>query len=397
MKIANRVASLSESATLAMDAKAKQMKADGIDVVNFGAGEPDFDTPEFIKDAAKRALDAGKTKYCPASGLPELKTAIVEKFAKDNGLTYKPSQISVNIGGKHSLFNIILTIVERGGQVLIPAPYWVSYYEMARAAEGVPVIIPATADTDFKITPDQLKAAITPRTVALILNSPSNPTGSLYTPDELAALADVLIQKDILCISDELYEKLIYDGSIHASIASLRPGMVERTIVVNGLSKAYSMTGWRLGYCAGPQPIMTAINVLQSHSTSNATTFAQWAAVEALRNGDADVEKMRQAFDERRKHIVERLRALPGVKCNLPKGAFYAFPDMSDYHGRSFGGKTIKHSMDLADYLLEEGKVSVVPGAAFGADAHQRFSYATSMDNINKGIDRVASALAKLA
>ncbi|MCX7716991.1 MAG: pyridoxal phosphate-dependent aminotransferase [Candidatus Sumerlaeaceae bacterium] len=397
IKLAARVASLSESVTLAIDAKAKAMKSQGIDVVNFGAGEPDFDTPAHIKEAAKKALDAGKTKYAPAAGLPELKAALAEKFQRDNGLSYKPSQISVNVGGKHSLFNAIMALVDRGDQVIIPAPYWVSYYEMVHAAEGTPVILPATADEDFKISPQALEAAITPRTVAVILNSPSNPTGSVYTAAELEALAEVIIKKDIVCISDELYEYLIYDNLAHVSIAGVRPGMLERTLVVNGFSKAYSMTGWRLGYCAGPQPLIDAINTLQSHSTSNATTFCQWAALEALKGSQEDVQKMKAAFDQRRKLLVEGLRGIPGVKCTMPAGAFYAFPDMSAFHGRKTpDGKVIGDSLQLAEYVLEDAKVGIVPGAAFGADAHQRFSYATSNENIEKGLGRLKESLAKL-
>lgn len=395
-KIAGRVAALSESATLKIDAKAKQMKADGIDVVNFTAGEPDFDTPVHIKDAAKKALDAGKTKYTPSAGILELRQAICEKLDKENGLQYKPGQILVSIGAKHSLFNIILTIIERGDQVIIPAPYWVSYYEMVQAAEGVPVVVQTTAEADFKITPEQLKAVCTPRTAAIILCSPSNPTGSVYTQDELNALANVIIEKDLVCISDEIYEKLLYDGRKHASIATL-PGMKERTLVVNGFSKAYSMTGWRLGYAAGPANIIAAMNTLQSHSTSGATTFAQWGALEALKAPQDDVEKMRVAFDERRNYLVERLNKIPGVKCNMPGGAFYAFPDMSAYHGKTApDGKVITGSMELTEYLLEEAKCSAVPGVAFGAEAHQRFSYALSKDSIKKGIDRIEEALKKL-
>lgn len=396
-KIAARVAGLSESVTLAIDSKAKAMKAEGADVVNFGAGEPDFDTPDQVKAAAKAALDAGRTKYVAASGLPELKAAIAEKLKKDNNLDYKPGQISVNIGAKHSLFNIILTIVERGDEVLIPAPYWVSYYDMVKCAEGVPVILPTTAESDFKITPEQLRAAITPKTVAVILNSPSNPTGAMYNEAELRALADVIVEKDILCISDEIYEKLVYDGEKHFSIASANPGIYQRTFTVNGFSKAYSMTGWRLGYIAGPAELMAAINRLQSHSTSNATTFAQWGAVEALKSGEPDIERMLKAFDERRRFLVDRLNSIEGVRCNTPKGAFYAFPDMSAFHGRTTpSGKVIGGSLDLAEYILTEALTSIVPGAAFGAENHQRLSYATSMENLKKGTDRIEEALRKL-
>lgn len=396
-KIAARVAGLSESVTLAIDAKAKAMKAEGADVVNFGAGEPDFDTPDQVKNAAKAALDAGKTKYVASGGLPELKSAIIEKLRTENNLEYKPNQVMVNIGAKHSLFNVIMTVVERGDQVIIPAPFWVSYYDMVKCAEGEPVILETTAEADFKITPDQLREAITTKTVAVIINSPSNPTGAMYTEPELRALADVVVEKDILCISDEIYEKLVYDGNRHFSIASANGEMYKRTLTVNGFSKAYSMTGWRLGYTAGPADLMAAMNTLQSHSTSNATTFAQWGAIEALKNTAADVEKMVKAFDERRRFLVDRLNSIPGVTCNTPGGAFYAFPDMSAFHGKTTpSGKTIGGSLDLAEYVLTEALVSIVPGAAFGAGKHQRLSYATSMENLQKGTDRIAEALARL-
>jgi aspartate aminotransferase len=388
---------MSESVTLAIDAKCKAMMAQGEDVVNFAAGEPDFDTPGQVKNAAKAALDAGKTKYVASGGLPDLKTAICEKLKADNGLDYKPSQVLVSVGAKHSLFNIIMTIVDKGDQVLIPSPYWVSYYDMVRAAEGVPVLLPTTAEQDFKITPGQLAAAITPRTVAVLINSPSNPTGAVYNEQELRALAEVIVKSKILCISDEIYEKLMYDGVKHFSIAAASPEMKEHTLVVNGFSKAFSMTGWRLGYTAGPQEILSAMNVLQSHSTSNATTFAQWGGVEAMRNTSEDVQKMRAAFDDRRKYLVGALNEIPGVQCNMPKGAFYAFPDMSAYHGKSFNGKKLEGSMDLAEYLLTEGKVSIVPGMAFGADKHMRFSYANSMENLKKGVQRIREALGKLS
>ncbi|MGI8905178.1 MAG: pyridoxal phosphate-dependent aminotransferase [Candidatus Sumerlaeaceae bacterium] len=387
---------MSESVTLAIDAKCKAMMAQGVDVVNFAAGEPDFDTPGQVKEAAKAALDAGKTKYVASGGLPDLKSAICDKLRSDNGLDYKPSQILVSIGAKHSLFNIIMTIVDQGDQVLIPSPYWVSYYDMVHAAEGVPVLLPTTAEQDFKITPEQLEASITPRTVAIILNSPSNPTGAVYTEQELRALAAVIIKNNILCISDEIYEKLMYDGVKHFSIAATSPEMKDRTLVVNGFSKAFSMTGWRLGYTAGPQEIMSAMNTLQSHSTSNATTFAQWGGVEAMRNTADDVEKMRAAFDERRKVLVVALNEIPGVRCNLPRGAFYAFPDMSAHFGKSFNGTPITGSMELAEYLLMEGRVSIVPGIAFGAEKHMRFSYANSMENLKRGVERIREALGKL-
>lgn len=395
-KISTRVNGLSDSVTLAIDAKAKAMIADGIDVVNFAAGEPDFDTPANVKDAAKTALDSGKTKYVASAGLPQLKQAIVEKLERDNGLVYRPGQVLVSIGAKHSLFNIIMTIVDRGDEVIIPAPYWVSYYDMVRAAEGSPVIVETTAESGFKMTPEQLEAAITPKTVAVFINSPSNPTGAVYSEAELRALADVIVRKDIICISDEIYEKLVYGDMKAYSIASGGDDIAARTLTVNGFSKAYSMTGWRLGYTVGPTELIAAMAKLQSHSTSNATTFAQWGGVEALTNTADEVEEMRKAFEERRQTLVEALRALPGVTCNMPEGAFYAFPDFSAHFGKSFNGTPINGSMDLAQYILTEGRTSIVPGVAFGAEKHQRFSYATSLELIKKGVDRIGEALSKL-
>jgi aspartate aminotransferase len=395
-KISARVNGLSNSVTLAIDAKAKAMIADGIDVVNFAAGEPDFDTPANVKEAAKKALDTGKTKYVASAGLPALRDAICEKLQRDNNLTYKPGQILVSVGAKHSLFNIIMTIVDRGDEVIIPSPYWVSYYDMVRAAEGEPVIVETTAEAGFKMTPEQLEAAITPKTVAVFINSPSNPTGAVYSEAELRALAEVIVRKDIICISDEIYEKLVYGGTKAFSIASISDEVAARTLTVNGFSKAYSMTGWRLGYTAGPADIISAMGKLQSHSTSNATSFAQFGAIEALKNTTDEVEKMRVAFDERRRYLVGALNELPAVKCNMPDGAFYAFPDFSAYHDKSFNGTPIKDSMGLAQYILTEGRTSIVPGVAFGAEKHQRFSYANSLENLKKGVDRIAEALANL-
>lgn len=395
-KISARVNGLSDSVTLAIDAKAKAMIAEGIDVVNFAAGEPDFDTPANVKEAAKTALDTGKTKYVASSGLPALREAICEALQKDNGLSYKPGQILVSVGAKHSLFNIIMTIVDRGDEVIIPAPYWVSYYDMVRAAEGNPVIVDTTAEAGFKMTPEQLEAAITPKTVAVFINSPSNPTGAVYTEQELRALAEVIVRKDIICISDEIYGKLVYGDTKEFSIASISEEVAARTLTVNGFSKAYSMTGWRLGYTAGPTDLIAAMGKLQSHSTSNATSFVQFAAIEALKNTADEVERMRKAFDERRKFIVGALNQIPGIKCNMPDGAFYAFPDFSSYHGKSFNGKPLPDSMSLAQYILTEGRTSIVPGVAFGAEKHQRFSYANSLENLKKGVDRIAEALAQL-
>jgi aspartate aminotransferase len=379
-RISSRVSSLSPSLTLAITSKAKQLRAAGEDVVGFGAGEPDFDTPQHIKDAAAKALAAGFTKYTPSSGIPELRQAIADKFKRDNDLDYKPSQIIVSCGGKHSCFNVIFATCEQGEEVLIPAPYWLSYPEMVKLAGGNPVILPTTDQTEFKITPDQLRAAITPKTRLLILNSPSNPTGSVYTPDEIKAIGDVCVEKNVLIMSDEIYEYLLYDGAVHKSVASFGPEHQAHTIIVHGLAKAWSMTGWRLGFLAAPEPIAKAIDAMQSHSTSNATSFAQKGGVEAL-NGPQDHLKIWLAeFDNRRKYAWERLNNMPGISCINSKGAFYLFPKISD---------TGMNSTDFCDKLLEQEKVAAVPGIAFGSDDYMRISYATSMANIEKGLDRL--------
>ena len=388
-KISQRAASLSPSLTLAIDAKAKQMKADGVDVVGFGAGEPDFDTPQHIKDACAKALADGFTKYTPAAGIPELRQAIADKFKRENGLTFKPSQIIVSCGGKHSCYNVILSTCEAGDEVIIPAPYWLSYPEMVKLAGASPVIIPTTDQTEFKVTPAQLRQAITPRTRLFILNSPSNPTGSLYTREEIKALGDICVQKNVLIMSDEIYEKLVYDGAEHVSVASFSPAHQEHTIIVHGFAKAYSMTGWRLGYLAAPEPIAKAIDAVQSHSTSNPTSFAQKGAVAAL-NGPQDHLKVWLAeYAKRRSYAHKRLNAIPGISCVNARGAFYLFPNIS---------KLGLKSADFCARLLEQAQVAAVPGIAFGADDCMRISYATSMANIEKGLDRLekfAKGLAK--
>ncbi len=379
-KISQRAASLSPSLTLAIDAKAKQMKADGVDVVGFGAGEPDYDTPQHIKDACAKALADGFTKYTPAAGIPELRQAIADKFKRENGLTFKASQIIVSCGGKHSCYNVILTTCEAGDEVIIPAPYWLSYPEMVKLAGASPVIIPTTDQTEFKVTPAQLRQAITPRTRLFILNSPSNPTGSLYTREEIKALGDICVQKNVLIMSDEIYEKLVYDGAEHVSVASFSPAHQEHTIIVHGFAKAYSMTGWRLGYLAAPEPIAKAIDAVQSHSTSNPTSFAQKGAVAAL-NGPQDHLKVWLAeYSKRRSYAHQRLNAIPGISCVNARGAFYLFPNISQ-----LGLK----SADFCARLLEQAQVAAVPGVAFGADDCMRISYATSMVNIEKGLDRL--------
>lgn len=395
MKISKRVAHITESLTLALTAKEKQMRKEGIDVIGFGAGEPDFDTPEHIKAVAIEDIKKGFTKYTPANGILELRQAVCEKFKRENNLEYTPDQVIISCGAKHVLYNAILALVDDDDEVIIPAPYWLTYPEQVKAAGGRSVFIEASIDNDFKITPQQLKKAITPKTVALILNSPSNPTGAVYNREELQAIAEIAVEKKLFVISDEIYEHLIYDGEKHYSIASLGDEIKQLTIVVNGVSKTYSMTGWRIGYAAGPKPIIAAMSNLQSHSTSNPTSFCQHAAIEALRGDQSFIQMMLKAFDERRRYMVEKLNSISGIKCRIPKGAFYVFPDVSAYYGKKLNGREIKGSLDFADYLLECAKVAVVPGVAFGDDRCIRLSYATSLDKIKAGLERIEQVLTK--
>ncbi len=378
--IARRAAALSTSLTLAIDAKAKAMKAAGEDVVGFGAGEPDFETPEHIRKAAIDALNAGFTKYTPSSGIPELREAIAEKFQKENGLTFKPSQIIVSNGGKHSCYNVILAVCQEGDEVLVPSPYWLSYPEMVKLAGATPVILPTSDQTEFKVTPDQLSAAITPRTRLFILNSPSNPTGCVYTPDEIRALGDVCVERGVLIMSDEIYEHLLYDGAVHKSVASFSPRHQDHTIIVHGFAKAWSMTGWRLGFLAAPEPIAKAIDAIQSHSTSNPTSFAQKGAVAALTGPQDHLPKWLAEYAKRRTVAYQRLNAIPGVSCVNSRGAFYLFPNIRE---------TGLRSAEFCARLLEAEKVAAVPGIAFGADDYLRISYATSLSQVEKGLDRL--------
>jgi aspartate aminotransferase len=379
-KISHRAASLSPSLTLAIDAKAKQMKAEGIDVVGFGAGEPDFDTPQHIKDACAKALADGFTKYTPAAGIPELRQAIADKFKRENGLTYKPSQIIVSCGGKHSCYNTILATCEAGDEVIIPAPYWLSYPEMVKLAGATPVILPTTDQTEFKVTPAQLRQAITAKTRLFLLNTPSNPTGSLYTREEIKTLGDICVEKGVLIMSDEIYEKLVYDGAEHVSVAGFSQAHHDHTIIVHGFAKAYSMTGWRLGYLAAPEPIAKAIDAIQSHSTSNPTSFAQKGAVAALNGPQDHLQTWLAEYTKRRSYAHQRLNRIPGISCVNAKGAFYLFPNIS---------KLGLKSTEFCAKLLEQEKVAAVPGIAFGADDYLRISYATGMANIEKGLDRL--------
>lgn len=379
-KISQRAASLSSSLTLAIDSKAKQMKAEGLDVVGFGAGEPDFDTPQHIKDAAVAALAAGFTKYTPASGTPELREAIAAKFKRENGLTYKPNQIIVSCGGKHSCFNVILATCQEGDEVIIPAPYWLSYPEMVKLAGAKSIILNTSDQSEFKVTPEQLRASITSRTRLFILNSPSNPTGAVYTPEEVKELGDICVEKNVLIMSDEIYEHLLYDGATHTSVASFSPAHLEHTIVVHGFAKAWSMTGWRLGFCAAPEPIAKAVDALQSHSTSNPTSFAQKGAVAALNGPQDHLPKWLAEFDKRRRYAHQRLNAMPGISCCNAKGAFYLFPNIS---------ATGLDSTAFCAKLLEQEQVAAVPGIAFGADDYIRLSYATGLATIEKGLERM--------
>ncbi|MCX7698014.1 MAG: pyridoxal phosphate-dependent aminotransferase [Candidatus Goldbacteria bacterium] len=392
--ISERLKKVAPSITLAIDAKAKQMKKDGIDIIGFGAGEPDFNTPENIKEAGIKAIKDNQTRYTPASGMIELKTAVVEKFKKDNNLDYKPSDIIISCGAKHSLFNIFMAVLNPGDEVIIFSPYWVSYEEQVKIADGIPVFVELDESRNFEIDFDLLNKKITKKTKAMIINSPSNPTGTIFSQQTLQKLAEIALKNNILIISDEIYEKLIYNGKKHVSIASLSKEVKAKTVVVNGVSKTYAMTGWRIGYIAAEdKEIISAIDNLQSHSTSNPTTPAQIAAIEALKTPESIIQAMVDEFDKRRKHILKRVRDINGLTAVEPEGAFYIFPNFSSFIGKTIKGKTINGSLDLAEVLLNEAKVAVVPGIAFGTDKHFRLSYATSMANIDKGLDRIAEIL----
>jgi aspartate aminotransferase len=382
MKLAKRVSQVTPSLTLAIDAKAKAMKRDGIDICSFSAGEPDFDTPEPIKQAAIDALKQGKTRYGPAAGEPKLRDAIAAKLQRDNQLPYKAENIIVTNGGKHSLYNLMMAMIDPGEEVIIPAPYWLSYPEMVKLADGVPIIVQTTPESGYKITPEQLRQAITPRTRLLVLNSPSNPTGMVYTPDEIRAIAQVVVESDIFVVSDEIYEKLLYDGAEHLSIGAVSPEVFQRTIVSHGFAKAYSMTGWRIGYLAAPLELVKATSTIQSHSTSNVCTFAQYGAIAAYEGPQDCVEQMRIAFAERRQVIFDLVNQIPGLACVKPNGAFYLFINI---------GNTGLTSLAFCDELLSQHQVAAVPGVAFGADDHIRLSYATDMTTIEKGIDRLST------
>ena len=395
MKLAKRTQAIGPSLTLGITAKAKAMKAEGIDVIGFGAGEPDFDTPDHIKQEAIEAIKNGFTKYTPTSGIPELKQAICNRLKDDIGVEYETSEVIVSCGAKHSIYNVIQVLCDEGDEVIVPAPYWVSYPEQVRVTGAKPVIIKTTEKDGFKIKPKSLSDHMTDKTKLLILNSPSNPTGAMYPKEELEEIAKIAVDKGIWVISDEIYDKLVYDGLQHVSIASLGAQVKALTLVVNGVSKAYSMTGWRIGYVAGDKEIISAISNLQDHSTSNPTSIAQKAALAALTGTQEPVKLMAREFEKRRNYMVERLNQIPGVSCIMPPGAFYAFPNVSGILGKSFNGHIIKGSMDLTELLLQETKVAVLPGSPFGADDYLRLSYATSMENIVAGLDRMADLFGK--
>jgi aspartate aminotransferase len=384
IRVADRLKKINPSSTLAITSKAKKLKSEGHDIVNFGAGEPDFDTPDFIKQAAIEAINSGFTKYTPTTGTPELKKLICEKFKKDNSLSYDPSQIVVSCGAKHSIFNIMLALVNRGDEVLIPSPYWVSYPEMVNLCEGLPRFIETSAKNDFKIKPDDLIKSITPKTKIFILNSPSNPTGCVYSPEEIRAIADICVEKNIFVISDEIYEKIIFDGLKHVSIASLGKDIYNLTITVNGLSKSHSMTGWRIGYLGAPADIASAISNLQDHSTSNPTSISQKAAQAALGSSDEFSNKLCREFANRRDYCVSRISKMKNFSCVVPRGAFYIFCDIS---------KTKMDSSTFANRLLDEKFVSLIPGNGFGWDNFVRISYATSLEQIEKGMNRIEDFL----
>ena len=402
MKLSDRILKIKPSPTLAITALANSLKAQGIDVIGFGSGEPDFDTADSIKEAAINSIRNGKTKYTPAGGIIELKKAVVNKFEKDNNLTYSTSEVTINCGGKHSFYNLMQVLLNDGDEVVIPAPYWVSYPSMVSLAGGNPVIIEATEEMGFKITPDQLKKSITEKTKAIVINSPSNPTGAAYSKDELEALGNVVLDKDIIIISDDIYESITYDDFKFYNIASISEEFKKKTIVLNGVSKTYAMTGWRIGYMAGDEKIIKKVETLQSQSTSNPAAASQWAAVEALSGDQTVITEMLVAFTRRRKLIIDSLNKIPGFNCINPNGAFYAFPGVKEVYNLA-GWSKIKNSYDdehksskLSSYLLKEANVAVVPGIAFGTDDHLRLSFATSDENIEEGIKRIKEAIQKL-
>lgn len=396
MELSKKNQGITASLTLEIDAKAKRMKAQGMDVIGFGAGEPDFNTPSFIIEAAKEALDKGYTRYTPSSGIMELRQSICHKLLRDNGVDYKPNEILVSNGAKHSLYNVFQAILNPGDEVIIPSPYWVSYPEMVRMADGIPVFVDTLEEENFGINPDRLKEVITDRTKAIIINSPNNPCGCVYDREQLEGIAELAIEHDFFIVSDEIYEELLYEGSQHLSIASLDPQVRDITLLINGMSKAYAMTGWRIGYTAGNPKIIDVMANVQSHATSNPNSIAQYASLAAL-NGAKDIIKdMVSQFDDRRKFMVDKINRIDGIKCTTPLGAFYVMMNINDVLKKEHNGRTLGGSLGFADALLESKNVAVVPGIAFGADGHVRLSYATSKDNIGEGLCRIENFIQEL-
>lgn len=397
IKIAKRIMDLEESVTLAITAKAKELRASGRDIISFGAGEPDFDTPENIKATAIKAIEDGHTKYTPVSGIVELKDAIIEKFKADNALDYERSEILISCGGKHSFFNLCQSIINPGDEVIVPTPYWVSYPEMVKLAGGIPVVVHTDESTGLKMTVNAFKSAITPKTKAVIINSPSNPTGAVYSRAELTGIVEAAVEAGVLLISDDIYEEITYGDVPFVSVASLSKVARDNTVVLNGVSKTYSMTGWRIGYAAGPKEIISAMTKVQSQSTSNPTSISQWAAVEAIKGTKDEILRRCDEFKKRRDIMVAGLNGIEGVSCMVPSGAFYVFADVSKLYGKSVTDKIIGNSVELSAYLLEDADVAVVPGKAFGDDDHIRLSYACTEDNIKEGLLRIKKALGALS
>jgi len=394
--LSSRAKNTNPSATLAIASSAKRMKAEGFDVVDFGLGEPDFETPAHVKEAAIQAIREGFTKYTAAGGIDELKEAIITKLKRDNGLSYRRAEVIASCGSKHTLFNIAEVLLEPGDEVIIPAPYWVTYTVQIRLVGGRPVIVQTREEDGFHLSRQVVEPAITPRTKAILVNSPCNPTGAVVPLEQLKAIAALAVERDLLLISDEAYETLTYDGHAHVSVASLDEEVKRRTIVVNTVSKAYAMTGWRIGYAAGPAEIIKAMGDIQGQTTSNPTSIAQKAAIAALLGPQDDVRAMLAEFDRRRRYLVGRLNAIPGLRCANPEGAFYLFPNFSAFYGRKSNGAPIRNSAEMATYLLQNAHVALVPGADFGSDSHLRLSYATPMEAIVKGADRLERALGAL-
>ena len=394
MRLSDRAQRANTSPTLALDARTKELQAKGEDIISFAVGEPDFDTPEHVKEAATQAIAGGFTKYTPTNGIPELRKAIVDKLCRENGLSYQPGEVIVSVGAKHSLYNAVMALCDPADEVLIPSPYWVSYPEMVKLAGATPVMVPP--DKGLKVTPGQIAGRLTARSKGIILNSPANPTGAVYSRQELEQLAELIVEHDLWVISDEIYEHLVYDGNEHVSMASLGPEIKERTVVVNGVSKAFAMTGWRIGYAAGPVGVIQAMGKVQIHATSNPTSISQHAAVAALTGPMDTVWSMREEFDRRRRYMTQRLQELDGFSCQLPQGAFYVFCNISPLLGRCYRGQPITSDEELAELILTQAHLAVVPGSGFGVGDHLRFSYATSLSRIEEGLEWLASWLEEL-